>query len=253
MRTETIKTRAVTANALTLAELIDESIDHIEESSILVITSKVVSLCENAVVPMDGTDREELIVSEADYYLPKTQSKYGHHFSIKYNTLIASAGIDESNGDGQYILWPRDPWQTADDVRVHLKELFGLQNIGVIICDSTCQPFRLGTVGISIAHSGFRPLRNYIGQPDIFGRPFDVSRANIANGLAAAAVVAMGEGAETTPLAVLSDMTFVEFTDTRPTPEEITELNISIKDDLFAPFFETVEWKPGRSGNHTNQ
>lgn len=249
MNINSVHTRAVTTGAISLTELLDESISELTDGSIVVITSKVVSLCENAVVPMDSANREDLIVQEADYYLPKTLSRYGHHFSIKYNTLIASAGIDESNGDGQYVLWPRDPWETANECRKYLKECFGVTNVGVIISDSTCQPLRLGTIGISIAHSGFKALRNYIDQPDIFGRPFDVSRANIANGLASAAVVAMGEGAEQTPIAVLSDMSFVEFEDTAVSADEIAELNVSLDEDLFAPFLTAVEWKKGGGGN----
>ena len=240
-----IHTRAVTANALSLSNLLDESIDSLSEGSIVVVTSKIVSLCENAVVPMDGSNREDLIVAESDLYLPSTLSHYGHHFSIKYNTLIASAGIDESNGDGYFILWPRNPWKTANDVRHYLKQKFGVTNIGVIISDSTCQPLRRGTIGISIAHSGFSALRDYIGKPDIFDRPFSVSVANVANGLAAAAVVVMGEGAEQTPLAVTSDTSLVDFQDNDPTVTEINELNISLEEDLFAPFFQAVEWQKG--------
>ena len=247
MKVETIKTRAVTAGALSLSELFDESLQSLDDGSVVVIASKVVSLCENAVVPMDHINREDLIQQEADLYLPKTLSRYGHHFSIKYNTLIASAGIDESNGNDQYILWPRAPWDTASQIRHYLRNRFNLKDVGVIISDSTCQPLRRGTVGISIAHSGFVALKDYIGQPDIFGRPFTVSQANKANGLAAAAVVAMGEGAEQTPIVIVSDLA-IEFQDHDPTAEEITDLNIPMEEDLFYPFFSAVEWQKGHGG-----
>ncbi|MDB5183959.1 MAG: putative folate metabolism gamma-glutamate ligase [Candidatus Saccharibacteria bacterium] len=249
MNVEVIKTQAVRAAQLSLTDLLDESIQSLSDSSVVVITSKIVSLCENAVVPMDGGDREALIVQEADLYLPKTLSQYGHHFSVKYNTLIASAGIDESNGDGFFILWPRDPWKTAEDARVYLEKKFNVKNIGILISDSTCQPLRRGTIGISLAHSGFNALNDYIGKPDIFGRPFSVSTSNIANGLASASVVAMGEGAEQTPLAIISNVPFVNFTNSAPSTDEINELNISLEEDLFAPFFNAVEWKTGNSGN----
>lgn len=248
MKVQTIKTRAVTADALSLVELFDESLQSLADGSIVVIASKVVSLCENAVVPMDRANREDLIQQEADLYLPKTLSRYGHHFSVKYNTLIASAGIDESNGNDQYILWPRAPWDTASHIRQYLKDRFNVNNIGVIISDSTCQPLRRGTVGISIAHSGFVALKDYIGQPDIFGRPFTVSQSNKANGLAAAAVVAMGEGAEQTPIIVLSDLPFIDFEDHDPTPAQIADLNIPMQEDIFYPFFSAVEWQKGRGG-----
>jgi putative folate metabolism gamma-glutamate ligase len=249
MKVEAIHTKAITPALLTLQELLDESITSLDDGSIVVLTSKVVSLCENAVVPIEGNDRERLIVDESDLYLPKTLSRYGHHFSVKYNTLIASAGIDESNGDGYYVLWPRDPWKTANESRLYLEQKFNSKNIGIIISDSTCQPLRRGTIGISIAHSGFSALHDYVGMPDIFGRSFHVSAANLANGLASAAVVTMGEGNEQTPIAIISDVSNVIFTAKSPSPEEIAELNIPIDEDLFEPFFSAVEWKKGNSGH----
>ncbi len=248
MNVTSIKTRLVLPSDIGLEPFLDESIQSLGENSIIVIASKVVSLCENAVLPMNGTDREELIVKEADLYLPKTQSRYGHHFSIKYNTLIASAGIDESNGNGYFVLWPRDPWGTANKIRSYLKQRFNLKNVGVIISDSTCQPLRRGTVGISLSHSGFNAIRNYVGKPDLFGRDFHVSNANVSNGLASAAVVVMGEGSEQTPIIVLSDLSFVDFQDHDPSPEEIAELNIPMDEDLFAPFLTAVEWKSDSKG-----
>jgi putative folate metabolism gamma-glutamate ligase len=246
MHVKVIKTRLISPNELSLKDLLDESIESLEENSVVVITSKVVALCEGSVEPIEGIDRESLIIRESDLYLPKENSKYGHHFSIKYNTLIASAGIDESNGDGYYVLWPRSPWDTANNIRQYLKDKFDVKNIGIIISDSTSQILRQGTIGISIAHSGFAPLHSYINEPDLFGRTIQHIRANIANGLAAAGVVAMGEGAEQTPIAVLTDIPFVEFEDSEPTVEEITELNIALEDDLFAPFLQAVEWKKGK-------
>lgn len=252
MNVQPIRTRRVEPSALTLFELLDESIETLDEKSIVVITSKVVSLCEGSVVPTDKIDRESLIAQESDFYLPTRYSVYGHHFSIKDSTLIASAGVDQSNGDGQYILWPKDSWKSANEVREYLCDKFNLKNIGVIITDSTCQPLRRGTTGIALGYSGFKGLRNYIGTPDLFNRPFSVTYANIAGGLAAAAVVTMGEGAESMPIAVISDVSFVSFDSTSPTQQEIAECTITPKDDLFAPFLNSVDWISGGDSNNQN-
>ena len=64
-----------------------------------------------------------------------------------------------------------------------------------------------------LAYSGFRALNDYVGRPDLFGRPFTVSQADVAGGLAAATVLQMGEGAEQTPIAVLTELPFVQFQD----------------------------------------
>ena len=121
MIVRTIKTQRITAGMLSLTDLLDRSLDHLEEGSIVAITSKIVSLCEGNVVPMEGTDREALIVQESHQYLPATLSKYGHHFTITNNTLIPAAGIDNSNGGDDYVLWPKDSQKTANDVRVYLR------------------------------------------------------------------------------------------------------------------------------------
>ena len=59
-------------------------------------------------MPYADINKEDLVITESKLYLPATLSKYGHHFTITNNTLIPTAGIDESNGEGYYILWPRD-------------------------------------------------------------------------------------------------------------------------------------------------
>jgi len=218
----------------------------LEEKSVLAISSKVVSLCEQNVVPMTDTDKETLMIQQSQLYLPAQLSKYGCHFTITHNTLIAMAGIDESNGDGNYILWPKDPQQTANSVRAYLQKRFGLQYAGVIITDSASRPLRRGVGGISLAHSGFAALNDYVGKPDLFGRPFDVSQADIAGGLADAAVLQMGEGTEQTPLVVVNDLPFVTFQDHDPTPEELAPIKLSLGDDLFAPFLGSVDWQKGK-------
>lgn len=244
MRVTAIRTAKVQPGD-NLFELLDSAITDLAEASVVVVTSKIVSLAEGNVVAFDETDKKDLITSEAELYLPDNMSKYGHKFTITKNTLIASAGIDESNGGGYYVLWPKDAQASANAIRQHLSERFKLANVGVVITDSTCQPLRRGATGIILAHSGFKALRNYIGQPDIFGRPFEVSQANVAGGLAAAAVVTMGEGAEQTPLAMISDVPFVEFQPRDPSADELKEINISLDEDLFAPFLKNAPWQPG--------
>ena len=56
----------------------------------------------------------------------------------------------------------------------------------------------------------------------------------------------MGEGNEQTPIAVISDVPFVEFQDRNPTKEEIEELKINIDDDLYAPLLKSVNWRKGK-------
>jgi F420-0:gamma-glutamyl ligase len=77
-----IKTPRITPGLCTLQQLLDETISAMPDQSVLAITSKVVSLCEGAVVPISGTDKKVLIQKQADYYLPDDESMYGISFTI---------------------------------------------------------------------------------------------------------------------------------------------------------------------------
>lgn len=235
----------VSAGSITLTQILDTALTTMQAGSVLAITSKLVSLCENAIVPREGTDQDTLIRQQAQYYMPHARGKYGINFTITNDTLIPNAGIDESNVDNVYALWPADPQATANQIREYLVDRFGHADIGVVITDSTCRPLRWGVSGIALAHSGFDALHNYIGEQDLYGREFRVAQADVAGGLAAAAVLVMGEGSESTPLALLEDLPFVHFTDRNPTPKELADLRITMEDDLFAPFLTTVEWQHG--------
>lgn len=241
-----VKTQKILPNTQSLTQVLDENIDKLDENTVVAITSKIVSLCEGRVVPVGTTDKDELVIQEADWYLPQELKSYGFQFTITNNTLIPASGIDESNTNGNYLLWPEDSQKTANDVRAYFKKRFNLTSIGVIITDSTCMPLRWGTLGIPIAYSGFAPNNNYIGTKDLFGYEFRVSKSNVAGGLAAAATTVMGEGTEQTPIVIIEDIPFVEFQDHDPTKEELEGFYISHKeDDLFAPFLNSVKWIKG--------
>jgi F420-0:gamma-glutamyl ligase len=245
MKIKAIKTRLVRAGEISLEDLLSESIKTLPENSVVAISSKIVSLCENNVIAIGSIDKEELIRREADYYMDRGFSPYGYHFAIKHNTLISMAGIDESNGDGNYVLWPSDPFKTANTARKFLCEKFNRKNIGVIITDSSCYMMRRGTIGIALAWSGFEALNDWRGRPDLFGRDFVASASSIVMGLAVAANIVMGEGSESTPLAIISDVPFVKFTHRDPTESEIARTLIDRDEDIFAPFLTSAPWREG--------
>lgn len=242
-----VKTHKITLEDKDIVAIIDRYITHLEDNSILVVTSKIVSICEGRVKKIDPSteesDKEELVKEESDYYLDKSENKYGFFLTITQNLLIPTAGIDESNGNGYYILWPEDPQQTANKIRQYFSQKFGLQNFGVIITDSKTTPLRWGTTGVAIAHSGFAALNDYIGQPDLFGREMRVTKSNIMDGLAAGAVMAMGEGDESTPLCLITDINNVTFQDRNPTSDEIAMLKIDIDDDVYGSILKRAPWK----------
>lgn len=240
-----IKTRVFLPPQDDLFSLIKESFANVKlkEKSIIVITSKIVSIGQGRCVKKDSVkDKDELIKKEADYYLDRDQVPQGYVvLTMKNNILIPSAGIDESNSNEYYILWPKDPFKTAKDIANFFKKTYHLKDFGIIISDSHCTPLRSGTQGISIAYAGFYPLKDYRGKEDIFKQKLKMSQSNIADSLTTAAVVVMGEGNEQTPMAVIEDIDFVEFKEFDPTKNN--PLNIDKDDDIYAPLLKGAKWK----------
>lgn len=218
------------------------------ENSIVVITSKVVSIAEGRCVPVADSDKDELVKEEADLYLERDQTPGGWALhTIKQGILIPTSGIDESNGDGFYILWPKDPMKSAQRIYDHLHQITGITEFGVIITDSRSVPLRRGVVGICLGYYGFEPLDDYRGRKDLFDHELVMSQANIPDSLSAAAVVTMGEGNEQTPIALIQDLPAgVRFNrETSAHDKKFTSFSVSIDEDLFAPFFSHVAWKKG--------
>ncbi len=245
MKVYPLKTKKITEKDTDLFKILDTYLSSFQEKSILVITSKIVSICEGRIVKTSEANKQDLVKQEATFFLPPEINKYNFSLTITRGTLTPAAGIDESNANGHYILWPADPQKTANEVREYLIKRFKIQYAGVIITDSRTVLMRWGTMGTSLAHSGFLALKDYRFTPDIFDREMTVTQANIAEALSAAAVVTMGEGLEQTPLAIIEDVPFVVFQKTNPTEEELTALTIDINEDIYSPLLTSVPWEKG--------
>lgn len=240
-----ITTKPIRQGEYTLEGFLDAFVHELKGGSVLAITSKVVSICEGRLVKESDIDKAKLTEKESQYYLPPEHSSYGITLTITDGILIPTAGIDSSNGDGHYILWPEDSQATANQIRSYLRKRFGVDKAGVIITDSKTTPLRRGTTGIALAHSGFAALNEYVGTPDLFGRDMQVTQANVMDGLASAAVAVMGEGSECTPLAIITEAEFVQFQENDPTPDELDRLKIPLEEDLYTPLIKTAPWEKG--------
>lgn len=225
---------------------LDTYLTSFSEKSVLAVTSKIVSIMEGSIVKVDGADKDALVEAESEYYTLASENKYNFSLTVRNNSLVPTAGIDESNGNGYYILWPKDPQKSANTIREYLVKRFGVTDAGVIITDSKTTPLRWGVTGTAVSHSGFAPLTDLIGKPDIFGRDLHVTKVNIMDGLAASAVLVMGESDEQTPLAVITDVPFVHFQERNPTAEEIDSLHIAMDEDLYSSLLKNVDWKKGK-------
>lgn len=186
-----------------LIEIIENCQQKPKNGDILVVTSKVVSVSENRVVECHSELAEANIAKkEADIWL----GGQPYQFSIKNGVLIPRSGVDASNiGKNQLVLWPRDPWKSARDLRSAICKKFKLKQLGIIITDSTCRPLRHGVSNIAIAWAGFEGISDERGKPDLFGKKLQVTKRAMADSLAAAAGVLTGEAAESIPFVLVRD------------------------------------------------
>ncbi len=238
------KLNALRAPKDSLTDAILHSKFSIQENDIIAISSKVVSIEEGRAVLL-SENKQNLICAEADWYQKVPASRYRKFFTIAKGALVGSSGIDESNGSGHYILFPKDPFKSAKRLRKWLMQTYKVQTLAVIITDSTSLPLRRGAVGFALAWDGIDPLRDYRGTKDIFGRTIKVEMANLVDSLAAAAVLLMGEGNEQTPVAVISGAKNIVFKNRSSTGDQLLVLP---EDDIFAPLFWSKKWKRGGSG-----
>ena len=74
-----------------------------------------------------------------------------------------------------------------------------------------------------------------------------MTKVAVVDGLAASAVLVMGEGREQTPIAVINNVPFVKFQNRNPTEQELNELQIAIEDDVYAPLLKSVDWRKGKT------
>ncbi|CCB66760.1 MULTISPECIES: coenzyme F420-0:L-glutamate ligase [unclassified Hyphomicrobium] len=194
----------------------------LQDSDILVVAQKIVSKAEGryvdleAVVPSEeakalaqrsGKDPRhvETILSESDDIV-----KVGPHLIIaahKLGFVMANAGIDESNishgeGAGRLLLLPCDPDGSAASIKAALDADFDVA-IGVIINDSFGRPWRNGVVGIAIGSAGVPSLVDLVGSSDLFGRELRVTEVAIADELASAASLLMGQAGAGLPAVIV--------------------------------------------------
>jgi dihydrofolate synthase / folylpolyglutamate synthase len=212
-----------------LHEFIVRSVDArlIREGLIICVTSKIVGLSEGRT--HESSHKKNTVRKEADLYLGEVG--YGAALTIKHGLLMLGAGVDESNSkSGDLILYPRDPFANAESLTRSLRKTWGLAKLGVILTDSQSAPLRRGTRGAALAHFGFHGVRDMVGQPDLFGRPLKITQMNLVDALASLAVLLMGEGNESQPLAAIHGAD-VDFADDVPRGE----IQISLDDDMYAP------------------
>lgn len=185
----------------------------LRDDDVLVVTQKVVSKAEGALIDLDGVvpgakaiefaerwDRDprqvQVVLDEAvrivrmEHGVLITETPHGF--------VCANGGVDASNvgpGTGSIVtLLPRDPDASADRIRAAITQRFG-QDVPVVVSDSFGRPWRWGIVDVAIGVSGLQPLEDLRGIPDADGRVMKSTIRAVADELASAAELALGKSA----------------------------------------------------------
>jgi coenzyme F420-0:L-glutamate ligase/coenzyme F420-1:gamma-L-glutamate ligase len=131
----------------------------------------------------------------------------------KQGFICANAGIDESNVDqGLATPMPTDPDSSADSIRKEIESITR-NNVAVIVSDTQGRPFREGAVGVAIGASGIKSLWDRKGEQDLYGRELQTTQIAVADELAAAASLLMGQSNEGIPVVIIRG--YISFYDLR--------------------------------------
>ncbi len=212
---------------IVLEQWLEKTVPVLSEKDILVMAGKVISIVTGRI--SSNQPREVLIRQESEQ-----QFGQGAFILTKKNgRLVPNAGIDTSNVEEGFVLWPEEPQQVAEQIWQFLRKLYSIQYLGIILTDSNITPLRRGTIGIGIGWCGFEALKDYRGKKDLFGKPLKVSVANVLDHLASSAVLMMGEGNEQKPF-VLIKRAPVNFQNRVPSQSEKEALQVEAAEDLFS-------------------
>jgi coenzyme F420-0:L-glutamate ligase/coenzyme F420-1:gamma-L-glutamate ligase len=189
----------------------------LQAGDILIIAESVVAMAEGAEVHLSDVMPSEEALHLADQYGMDSRvvevvlresdrvvgGILGFLLSLKNGTLLPNAGVDLSNAPpGAVLPLPRDSDQSAERLRQRIWAEEGIR-VGVIIADSRTHAMRLGCAGVAIGCAGIEAVIDERGRTDLFGRELHVTQRAVADCIASAAELLMGEADESTPMALV--------------------------------------------------
>ena len=216
-----------------LADFIKKHVFGLQSGDILVVTSKIVALSEGRTGKIE--EKNKLIFKESKKVIETPWA----FLTLNDEGWGINAGIDESNAEKKLIMLPKNSFETAKNLQKIIKKHYSLKKFGVLITDTRSVSLRVGTVGRALGFAGFEPIKSYIGKKDLFGRKSRVTKSNHADGLAAAAVLVMGEGNEQIPFVIIKNAP-VKFT-ARTISKKSRKLALEPEKDIFSNIFTSNE------------
>ncbi|RLI34272.1 coenzyme F420-0:L-glutamate ligase [Candidatus Bathyarchaeota archaeon] len=189
----------------------------LEDGDVVAFADKIVAISEGRVINFESVEPSEkakalaelyklepsfveVVLREADEVLGGVARAL---LTLKNDIIIANAGIDHKNAPlHSAALWPSNPNETAAKLRGKL-ESTTRKRVGILLVDSHVAPMRMGTLGFALGIAGFRPVKDCRGMKDLYGKPLRITRINLADDLASAAHLVMGETTERIAIAII--------------------------------------------------
>ena len=176
-----------------LAALLGDAIERtggLEEGDVVVVAQKAVSKAEGRVEQAE--DYLAVVLREARRVRRRRDETV--IAETEHGFVCANAGVDRSNapGEGWVVLLPRDPDASAARLREALAARFGVTP-AVVVTDSFGRPWRQGTADVAVGVAGMLPLLDLRGRPDDRGYELHATVVAVADELASAAELAMGQ------------------------------------------------------------
>ncbi|HET7149298.1 MAG TPA: coenzyme F420-0:L-glutamate ligase [Candidatus Nitrosopolaris sp.] len=203
--------------------IILESMNNVNEilskGDIVVVAQKVISKAEGRVIDLrcinpsekslqiaKQNDKDprliELILTESVQILRSARGVL--IVETKHGLICANAGVDQSNvekSNDYAVLLPEDADLSARELRHSFKRRTGI-DVAVIITDTFGRPFREGQINVAIGIAGIRPIKNYIGTLDMYGKKLKVTEIAVVDEIASAAELLMGKS-ERIPVVII--------------------------------------------------
>ncbi|HSV49966.1 MAG TPA: coenzyme F420-0:L-glutamate ligase [Candidatus Acidoferrales bacterium] len=192
----------------------------IQPHDIIVVTHVVVSKSEGNIINLDTvkpsqrafelakqTNKDPALV---EVILQETKEivRIGQNSIITENNngcISANAGVDRSNvsGDRNVVPLPKYPNASAAGIRKEILRLSSVSEVAVIVSDTHGRPFRNGEINIAVGYAGFKPIRDRRGEKDLFGYTLRIKQTAVADELASAAELVIGQANEGIPAAIV--------------------------------------------------
>lgn len=198
----------------------------IQPGDVLVIAQKIVSKTENRYVDLDSVtpspraieiarqcDKDPRVIEvilwdSTDILRLRPGLIIVEH---KLGCVCANAGVDRSNvapdGIDRVLRLPENPDRSAAQIRSALRDRFNI-DLSVIIADSHGRPHRLGTIGVAIGLAGVPGVEDWRGRKDIFGYTLQHTEVGLADQIASAATLLLGQAAEKIPAVIVRGAIF---------------------------------------------